>query len=131
MVMNKGLSYTLEAIIAVFIVVVSMIVVFGGLPVPQRPGLTFAEENAFSCVRGLDAEGRLRADAVAKNATNVTNNLRGCIRGSFNYTVQICKDTCTSLALERETDVVSTRYYVAGSTNADPAVVIVYLWAVL
>lgn len=129
--MDKGISYSLEALIAISIVVTSLIFVFSGLAAPQRAGLAFAEENAFSCLRSLDAEGKLRPDASASNTNNINNNVRGCVRGSFNHTTQVCKGTCTSVTIDRDKDTVSAKYYLAGYNSTDPAVVIVYLWSSL
>lgn len=128
----KGLSYSLEALMAISIVTVALILAFSGVAPPQRTGLEAAKDDAFSCLRGLDAEGRLREDTMRMATTNLTDSLKGCIRGPFNHTVQICKQSgCTSISLDRTTDVVAARYYSAGFNATDPAAVIVYIWAVL
>ncbi|QQG40292.1 MAG: hypothetical protein HYS81_02690 [Candidatus Aenigmatarchaeota archaeon] len=128
---GKGLTYTLEAVIALSLVAVSMIAVFNGLTVPQGAQLRFGEENAFSCLKSLDSDGKLRADAVARNAGAISNNLIGCIRGSFNHTVQVCQGTCTSVTLDRDEDVASVEYYIAGHNTTNPTLVVVYAWSSL
>ncbi|MBI4017341.1 MAG: hypothetical protein HY366_00135 [Candidatus Aenigmarchaeota archaeon] len=131
MVNKKGMSYSLEALIAITIVLVALVTVFNQLPPPQRQGLSFAEKNGLTCLRSLDQEGRLRADAVTQNTSSIRQNLVGCIRGTFNHTVQVCKNTCTAPALDRDQDVVSAKYYVAGANATDPTLVILYIWSSL
>lgn len=128
---NRGLSYTLEGVIALSIVTLTIITVFTGFSAPQEQGLGTAADNGYSCLQGLDRENILREDAVNKDADSIRSKLNPCIRGAFNHTVQVCRGSCTTVDLDRDRDITSAKYYVAGHNGTQPALVIAYIWSII
>lgn len=97
---NKGISFTLEAIIAGFIIVSSLLFLFR--PLAMETYDVGVSDRGYNCLKYLDESGLLREDAMDDNYTNMENNLQDCMAG-LNYTVQICRVSCTGTGGSTET----------------------------
>lgn len=120
------MSFTLEAVIAGLIIVTALLFFFrtGGVDETYDMGMA---ERGFNCLKGLDDEGLLRDDAMSNNYTNIESGLQDCLAG-LNYTVQICRNVCTSAYVEEDVTVAVSEYFVAGGVTPDPLYVKLSMW---
>jgi len=122
---NKGVSFTLEAVMAATIIIVALLFFFK----PQVPQDYFPDlqERGYSCLKSLDDEGNLREYAISNDVSTIENKLADCLT-PFNYTIQICRSACTSTNLPESKDIIISKYYIAGKEAIDPLYVKLNLW---
>jgi hypothetical protein len=122
---NKGISFTLEAIIAGFIIVSSLLFLFR--PLAMETYDVGVADRGYNCLKYLDESGLLREDAMDDNYTNLENNLQDCMAG-MNYTVQICRGTCTAASIPENQTTIVANYFIAGDVDSDPLKVKLSMW---
>jgi len=123
---DKGVSFTLEAVIAATIIITALLFFFKP-QVPQENYLTDVQEKGYYCLKSLDDDRNLREYAIANDVATIENNLMDCLT-PFNYTVQICRSTCTSTTLPENKDIIISKYYIAGKDAMDPLYVKLNMW---
>lgn len=122
---NKGISFTLEAIIAGFIIVSSLLFLFR--PLAMETYDVGVSDRGYNCLKYLDESGLLRGNAMDDNYTNMENNLQDCMAG-LNYTVQICRSTCTAASIPENQTIIVSNYFIAGDVDSDPLKVKLSMW---
>jgi len=123
---KKGFSFTLEAVIAATIIIVSLLFFFKP-QAPQENYMYDVQEKEYYCLKSLDDSGKLRGCVMDNDITTIEDDLVDCL-APFNYTVQICRDTCTSATLPQDKGVIISRYYIAGDDRIDPLYVKLSVW---
>jgi len=123
---DKGVSFTLEAVIAGTIIIASLLFFFKP-QVPQESYTYIVQERGYYCLKSLDDENRLRQYATNDDATTIENNLVDCLT-PLNYTVQICRNTCTSTTLPENKEIIVSKYYIAGDDAIDPLYIKLNMW---
>lgn len=123
---NKGMSFTLEAVIAGLMIVTFMLFLFKAPNMEETYDIGMSERGYY-CLKSLDEDGLLREDAMDNSYTNIENNIQDCLAG-LNYTIQICRDSCsTAFIPENQTTTVSN-YFIAGDVSPDPLKVKLSMW---
>ena len=90
---NKGISFTLEAVIAGFLILSSLLLFFKA-PNLGESSVAGVSERGYNCLRSLDENNKLREYAINNDVTSIENNLKNCLEG-INYSVQVCRSYCT------------------------------------
>ena len=90
---SKGLSFTFEAILAGFLILSSLLFFFKA-PNLGNDSTLGVSERGYDCLRSLDENNELREYAMNNDTNSIENNLQECLAG-LNYTVQICRNSCT------------------------------------
>lgn len=123
---SKGMSFTLEAVIAGLIIVTALLFFFRASG-PDEIYTMGMSERGYNCLKYVDDSGILRGNATSDNYTNIETGLQDCLAG-LNYTVQICRYVCTSASIEENVTVVVSDYFIAGDVEPDPLYVKLSMW---
>lgn len=123
---NKGISFTLEAIIAGFIIVASLLFFFNSATAEETYEADLSERG-YECLKSLDEYGKLREDAMSDDNASIGNGLQDCLAG-LNYTVQICRTSCNAASAPENITLVVSNYFIAGDVNPDQLYVKLNMW---
>ena len=125
----KGYVYTLEVLLAVSIVFLTMVFAF---KVPEFssdatvPSLKDAGEEAL---RTLDERGTLRSILLGNDEQALYGNLSALLPTNAAFAAAICTPGCAEPPLPEKRTVVVVRYYIAGDNeHSDPAAARIWLW---
>ncbi len=123
--MVKGYIKTLEAGIAIVLILISMVFLF-----PEKTRTEPQISNVgYNCLKYLDYKGILRYYAVNNLESDLILDLRSCIPPILNYTVKICSTpTCITELPENETIFLSS-YLIAGENSIDPKLINLWIWS--
>lgn len=123
----KGFAYSLEALIAIGVILITAITLFGGLGISE-PGRGLKDLGDRS-LKGLDSAGLLREYALSQDSTSVISQLSDIIPVILNYNVSFCRATCTDIATPKDRNVFTSFYYYSGAPgNYTPTEVVLYIW---
>ena len=109
---------TLEAALAIVIILSSIVFLFPGSISQQKP------YSAYSCLSQMDIVGSLRH--YASEPSSIESSLRGCIPVSFDYVVKVCQSSDCGISTPPGKAVFLTSYMISGE---DPSLVNVWMWS--
>ena len=111
---SKGYTYTLEVLIAVSVIIVSITFLFK-TPL-QKPELELStiKRQGFEALKYLDESDQLRNSTLNKNETELENALRGLLVSE--YDVDICDPnaTCLGTSIPKNQTIIIIDYYISG-----------------
>lgn len=125
----KGVSLTLEAVIAAVLLLLSIIFFFKPLQTPDTSEVNY-KKTAYDSLKVLDEGGKLRKYALDNDASSIKNDLAAYI-SSPHYDVAIYNRTSNLTAIPTITsnDVISVSYFLAGDAgNYSAKEVKVFVW---
>ena len=116
---NKGITYTIEVVIAISILLTVVIFLFQTAP---QTSLALEKQNAYNALSTLNGDGSLR-EAVVNEDLAATEAL---LDNYFdNYEFEICSDVCFGTAQQATI----VEYYIAGFQDEyDPKKLRVFLF---
>lgn len=124
----KGLSKTLEAFIAMF-VILTVFFIFFSSPI-ELPEFTLINERlkVLESLKKLDISSNLREYALKNQTKKIEDLLADYIPFGTNYKVQICEAICKKIEIPSER-ITTVSYYISGSySKFKPLQIVVYLW---
>jgi hypothetical protein len=122
--MVKGFEKTLEAAIAIVLILVSIIFLFTNKEITE-PQLS---ATGYECLKNLDNQGMLRYYAANGLEDRLNADLKTCIPSLLNYTTKICAtSTCNTVLPINKTVFLST-YLIAGDNSFNPRLVDLWVW---
>jgi hypothetical protein len=90
----KGYIYTLEVLIAISIIVVSMVSLFKLAPAKPEAEISIIKQNGYDALFYLDQKGVL-CDLVAKdNETGIEDYLGAILTANIEFEADICMSEC-------------------------------------
>ncbi len=108
----KGYVYTLEILLAVTIIFVSMVFLLRTPPPKPDFETSIIKRQAFESLEFLDNAGKLKSQAAADNETKIEQDLAGVIPQIMFYETEVCKKSCSTFNVPGNETVVSADYYV-------------------
>ena len=114
--MVKGFVQTLEAVIAVTLILFSILFIYSG----QVESKDFSEQS-FRCLEYLDKKGTLRS------VERLEEDLRICLPPTVDFIVKICESPKCSATVPEKTVSLSS-YIIAGYTEPDPRLINLWVW---
>jgi len=127
----KGQMYTLEAVIAV-IILLSFLIFLWKFPViiteDERINYKLKLLNAL---KALDEANELREDVINGNISSLKSKLSSFIPTYLNFSITIFNETInvTSKPKIQDSDVISVSYFISGNIGEfEPREIVVYLW---
>lgn len=128
----KGTYYTIEAVVAVFLIVSIFLLLFA---TPQKnPEIERAniKNDIYKGLETMDSKGSLRNQTLNNDATAIKNDLNTFIPLSIQLNVAIYNKTFNNITTEvtdQTTDIIGVSYYIAGDIgNYTPKEVRVHAW---
>jgi len=110
---SKGYLYTLEALIVISLVLVTIAFVFN---VPsQQPELEISnlKNQGFEALEYLDKRDDLRRVVYESDENELKSQIFPLISKNLEFEVNICKENCSAASVVTNETVVAVKYYVA------------------
>lgn len=127
----KGTFYTLEAAIAVVIIITSMAFVFTIEPKVLDLSKANYKQEAHNAIQIVDRGKDLRKNAVANNATAIKSDLDSYISTNFEVAIFNKTSNLTATPVLTSENIITVSYLIAGDVgNYTPREVRVYIWGV-
>ncbi|NIM47258.1 MAG: hypothetical protein GTN40_03825 [Candidatus Aenigmarchaeota archaeon] len=121
----KGYVKTLEAGIAIILILISMVFLF--------PEKTKTEPQisdvGYNCLKYLDYGKSLRYYAVNDFESDLINDLRSCLPPILNYTAKICTTTLCNTELPSDKTVFLSSYLISGEDSINPVLINLWVWS--
>jgi hypothetical protein len=109
----KGYIYTLEVLIAISIIVISMVSVFKTAPTRPETEISIIKQNSFDALYYLDQEGSLKKMVLEDNETGIEDALKDLLSENIRFELDICSTECELLNLPQKETIVVVDYYVS------------------
>jgi hypothetical protein len=122
--MVKGFEKTLEAAIAIVLILVSMVFLFIGKEITE-PQMS---ATGYECLKNLDNQGLLRYYAANDLGERLNADLKTCIPSLLNYTTKICTTSTCNAVLPLNKTVFLSTYLIAGDNSFNPRLVDLWVW---
>ena len=122
--MVKGFVKTLEAGIAIALILVSMVFLFPEKTV-IKPKIS---DTGYNCLKYLDNKGILRQYAVNNMEANLISDLRSCIPPSLDYKAKICLTSSCISQTPVDKEVFLSSYLIAGEDSFKQALINLWVW---
>jgi hypothetical protein len=127
----KGTFYTLEAAIAVIIIITSIAFVFSIEPKVLDLSKANYKREAYSALEIVEKAGDLRKDVLANNATAIRNSLDTYISLNFDLAIFNKTSNVTATPDISSQNILTVSYLISGEIgNYTPREVRVYIWGV-
>ena len=110
----KGYIYTLEVLIAVSIILVSLVFIFRSSPVKPELETSLIKTQGADALSFLDSKGTLRKLVYADNETEIETQLKTYLPKNIGFEVQVCTSPCSAVNVPVNETVVAVNYYVSG-----------------
>ncbi len=110
---NKGYFYTLESLIGITIIVVSLVVILGIAQVPASSGVSLVKRQGIEALEFLDQKGELRFLVHSGNEIQLNDRLKDILPPTISLYTDICTNTCMG-EIPADRTVVSVDYYISG-----------------
>jgi len=123
---NKGISFTLEAIISGLLIITSILFFFqfSGTSDFYSMGVS---EIGYDCMKSLDEHGLMREHALNGDAASIESGLQECL-GGLNHSVQLCENTCSQATSPENNTVIVSSYFIAGDVEPNPMEIRLNMW---
>ncbi len=111
---SRGYVYTLEVMLAISIIFVTLIFIFSSSPEQPETNLVIMKQSGYDALYYLDMTGELR-DAVNRGAVSeIDSNLTDLLPKNIKFDTNICTTSCNSTELPANRTVVAVDYYISG-----------------
>ena len=110
----KGYIYTLEVLMAISIIFVSMVSVFRIAPTKPETEISIIKQSGFDALFYLDQKGILREMVVSDNEIGIENQLLSVLPENVQFETDICSTSCDMTNLPRNETIIAVDYYLGG-----------------
>ncbi len=111
---SKGYIYTLEVLLAVSTILVTIVLVFSTTPEEAETDLPVIKQNAYDALFYLDKSDDLRRIVSTEGVKKLEKNLTDLLSKNIKFDVTICTSTCTATGLPPNKPVIVVDYYISG-----------------
>jgi len=123
--MVKGYVKTLESVIAIVLILISIVFLF---PEKTRTEPQISD-TGYNCLKYLDFKGVLRYYAVNDLESNLISDLRSCLPPILDYKAKICTTSICNTQLPEYTTVFLSSYLIAGEDSVEPTLINLWVWS--
>lgn len=111
---RKGFVYTIEVLLAIFLVAVTITSLF--LQVPEKPqgDIAITKRLGIETLEYLDNKDVLRNYVNSNDAAGIERELDALLPNRLNSNATICERSCTFSGLPVDRNVIVADYYVSG-----------------
>jgi hypothetical protein len=112
---SKGYIYTLEVLVAVSIILITIVLVFSTTPEEAETELAIMKQSAYDALYYLDKSDDLRRIVSTEGVKQLEKNLTDILPKNIKFDVIICQATCTAGSqVPSNRPVVVMDYYISG-----------------
>jgi len=125
--MNKGISQSLEAVIAILMIMTIFVISYRQTTLPEFETVSW-KLKGFDSLKVLDENNELREYALANNTLAIKERLQSLLPSYLEYEIVVCDESCPVLNIESE-KLVTVSYIISGDTNTfNPKQIFLYMW---
>jgi hypothetical protein len=110
----KGYIYTLEVLIAISIILISMVSVFRTAPAKSETELSIIKQSGFDALLYLDQKGILRGMVMEGDEAGLENQLKNIFPKNVQFETDICRTSCYMTNLPENETIIAVDYYIGG-----------------
>lgn len=110
----KGYIYTLEVLIAVAVILVSLVFIFRSSPTKPDLDISIIKTQGMDALSFLDAKGTLRKLVFDDNETEIENQLKSYLPKNIGFEAELCTLSCSAVNVPVNETVVALNYFVSG-----------------
>ena len=110
----KGYIYTLEVLIAISIILVSMVSVFRIAPTKPETEISIIKQSGFDALFYLDQKGILREMVVSDDEIGIENQLLSILPENIEFEIDVCSTNCDMIDLPRNETIMAVYYHIGG-----------------
>ncbi len=126
----KGLTYTLEAMIAAFLILSALVTVYAYSSPKESFDAATIRDKGFFCIKYMDSIGLLRNYALQNNTAGIRSYVRDCLPRTLNFSVSFCPACAPDVPGNRT--IVSVNYILAGEdARLQPTSANLFLWSIV
>lgn len=125
---KKGYIYTLEVLMAVSIIFLTMVFVFKMPKLTPDTSSLLLKQKTEDSLKVLDSDGILRKLVSENNEESLRGNLTSLFQPGIGFESRICRSYCEAPLLPDGKTVTHVVYYLTGHEEYDYASVHVWLW---
>jgi len=114
---RKGYVYTLEVIIAVALIVISMTFILSAAQAPAPAETALIKRQGFEALQFLEQNDELRALAASGNEKQIKKRLQELLPPGIALEVDVCTSVCEG-NLPKNRTIVAVDYYISGYREA-------------
>lgn len=111
---KKGYIYTLEVLIAISIIFISMVSIFRISPTKPETEISIIKQSGFDALFYLDQRGILRDMVLGDNETGIEEQLKSILPENIQFETDICTMSCDTTNLPINETIIAVDYYTAG-----------------
>lgn len=110
---SKGYIYTLEVMIAISIILVATVMLFGGAQMPQASSAGLIKKQGYEVLEFLDQKDELRQLVKNGDENELKKRVRNLLTSGITLELDICTTSCSGNVPQNK-NIVSVDYYVSG-----------------
>lgn len=110
---KKGYVYTLEVLIAVSIMFISLVLIFRTAPTKPELELSLIKEQGFDALLYLDQKGDLRRMVSENNETGIEYGLKTILPLNVNFETDVCMSNCDDTNVPSNRTIIVVDYYIS------------------
>lgn len=111
--MKKGFIYTLEVLIAISLITLTVVFLFRFSPQTTQSDITILKISGMNALVYLDQYYDLDMWVFEGNETNIENTLEQLLPEGINYEAEVCETECNTIGVPTTKSVVAVDYYVS------------------
>ena len=111
---SRGYVYTLEVMLAVAMMLVTLVLVFSGTPEQAETSLPTMKQTGYDALFYMDQAGDLGNSASRGAVDEIKVNLTAVMPAGIAFDADICSAMCNSTLVPANRTVVTVDYYVGG-----------------
>ena len=110
---KRGFVYTLEALVVVGVVFLTMAYVFRYAPPAPQSDITIMKRAGIDALEYLEQRGELRRYISELNEAQIESSLAGILPPAIKFETEICRDYCNTFGVPTRQTVAVVDYYVS------------------
>lgn len=111
---SKGYVYTLEVMLAISIIFVTLIFVFSSIPEKAETNLAIMKQNGYDALFYIDQTDDLRNAVSRGTVSEIDANLTAILPKNIKFDTNICTTSCNSTEIPANSTIVAVDYYISG-----------------
>ena len=110
----KGYIYTLEVLIAISLILVSVVFIFRNPPAKPEFGISTMKIQGLQALEYLDNKGDLKNLVFQENETELENRIKNILPIEAQFETEICNFSCSAANVPLNETVIGIDYYASG-----------------
>lgn len=111
---QKGYIYTLEVLIAIAVIIISVVLIFRSPPAKPEFATSTMKIQGFEALEYLNSKGDMKNLVFQENETQLESMISAILPNEIRFEAEICSFSCSEVNVPVNETVVAINYYVSG-----------------